>query len=221
MSIFTISLTTVFLLTIVGCSNETADSKEQMKGAVSLGSEITLEGQLPSLLTNGLSPEEKSKLTEEILPMASPDDPEPEEKFQKLKENAENGDAEAQTTLGIMYFTGQAISKDTSGKVLSTDAAKAAAWFHRAALQGNADAQYNLGLMYLMGQGGLAKDSVKAVEFFLKAALQGNADAQNNLGSMYVLGEGVEQNNSEAKKWYTKSAAQGHTDAKANLEVVK
>jgi len=35
------------------------------------------------------------------------------------------------------------------------------------------------------------------------------------------LGEGVEQNNSEAKKWYTKSAAQGHTDAKANLEVVE
>jgi hypothetical protein len=141
--------------------------------------------------------------------------------FQKLREKAEDGDAEAQTTLGIMYFTGQAISKDTSGKVLSTDAAKAAAWFHRAALQGNVDAQYNLGLMYLMGQGGLAKDSVKAVEFFLKAALQGNADAQNNLGSMYVLGEGVEQNNSEAKKWYTKSAAQGNADAKANLEVVK
>ena len=86
MSIFTISLTTVFLLTIVGCNNEAADSKEQMKGAVSLGSEITLEGELPSILTSGLSPEEKSKLTEEILPMASPDDPEPEEKFQKLRE---------------------------------------------------------------------------------------------------------------------------------------
>jgi len=221
MSIFTISLTTVFLLTIVGCNNEAADSKEQMKGAVSLGSEITLEGELPSILTSGLSPEEKSKLTEEILPMASPDDPKPEEKFQKLREKAEGGDAEAQTTLGIMYFTGQAISKDTSGKVLSTDAATAAAWFHRSALQGNPNAQYNLGLMYFNGEGGLPQDSAKAVEFYLKSALQGNADAQNNLGSMYVLGEGVEQSNSEAKKWYTKSAAQGNADAKANLEVVK
>ncbi len=64
MSILTISLTTVFLLTIVGCNNEAADSKEQMKGAVSLGSEITLEGELPSILTSGLSPEEKSKLTD-------------------------------------------------------------------------------------------------------------------------------------------------------------
>ena len=221
MSIFTISLTTVFLLTIVGCNNEAADSKGQMKGAVPLGSEITLEGELPSLLTEGLSPEEKAKLTEEILPMASPDDPTPEEKFEELREKAKNGSAAAQTTLGIMYFTGQAISKDTSGKILSTDPAKAAAWFHRAALQGNADAQYNLGLMYLMGQGGLTKDSVKAVEFFLEAALQGNADAQNNLGVMYHMGEGVEQDNSEAKKWYAKSAAQGHVDAQTNLEVVE
>ena len=220
MSIFTISLTTVFLLTIVGCNNEATDSKEQMKGAVPLGSEITLEGELPSLLTEGLEPEEKAKLTEEIL-MASPDDPTPEEKFQELRKKAENGNAAAQTTLGIMYFTGQAISKDASGKVLSTDPAKAAAWFHRAALQGNSDAQYNLGLMYLMGQGGLTKDSVKAVEFFLEAALQGNADAQNNLGVMYHMGEGVEQDNSEAKKWYAKSAAQGHVDAQTNLEAVE
>ena len=91
MSIFIISLTTVFLLTIVGCNNEAADSKEQMKGAVPLGSEITLEGELPSLLTEGLSPEEKAKLTEEILPMASPDDPTPEEKFEELREKAKNG----------------------------------------------------------------------------------------------------------------------------------
>ncbi len=220
MSIFTISLTTVFLLTIVGCNNEITDSKEQMKNAVPLGSEITLEGELPSLLTEGLEPEEKAKLTEEIL-MASPDDPTPEEKFLELRKKAENGNASAQTTLGIMYFTGQAISKNASGKVLSTDPAKAAAWFHRAALQGNSDAQYNLGLMYLMGQGGLAKDSAKAVEFFLKAALQGNSDAQNNLGVMYHMGEGVEQDNSEAKKWYTKSAAQGHVDAKTNLEALE
>lgn len=221
MNIFTISLTTVFLLTIVGCNNEAADNKDQMKGAVSLGSEITLEGQLPSSLTNGLSLEEKSKLAEEILPNASPDDPDLEEKFQKLREDAEGGNAKAQTTLGIMYFTGQAISKDTSGKVLSTDAAKGAAWFHRAALQGNADAQFNLGLMYATGQGGLTQDSVKAVDFFRKAALQGNSDAQNNLGAMYHMGEGIEKNNAEAKKWYAKSAAQGNADAQANLEAVE
>jgi TPR repeat protein len=221
MSIFTTSLTTVFLLIIVGCSNEAADNKDKMKEPLALGSEITLEGQLPTSLTKGMSPEEKSKLTEEILPNASPDDPAPEEKFQKLREDAKAGNAKAQTTLGVMYFTGEAISKDASGKILNTDAAKAAAWFHRAALQGNADAQFNLGLMYATGQGGLTQDSVKAVDFFRKSALQGNADAQNNLGAMYHIGEGIKQDNAEAKKWYAKSAAQGNADAQANLSTVK
>lgn len=222
MRIFTASLTTIFLLTIAGCNNEAANNKDNMKGStVTLGSEITLEGQLPSSLTEGLSPEEKSKLTEEILPHTSPDEPTPEEKFQKLREDAEAGNAKAQTTLGVMYFTGEAISKDASGKVLRTDAAKAAAWFHRAALQGNADAQFNLGLMYATGQGGLTQDSVKAVDLFRKAALQGNADAQNNLGAMYHMGEGIKQDNAEAKKWYTKSAAQGNVDAQANLKTME
>ena len=221
MNIFTTSLTTVFLLAIIGCNNKAADNKDTMKESVALNSEITLEGQLPSSLTEGLSPEEKSKLTEKILPNTSPDGPTPEEKFQKLKIDAEAGDAKAQTTLGIMYFTGEAISKDASGKVLGTDAAKAAAWFHRAALQGNADAQFNLGLMYATGQGGLTKDSVKAVNFFRKSALQGNADAQNNLGAMYHMGEGIKQDNTEAKKWYAKSAAQGNVDAQANLKTME
>ena len=221
MNIFTTSLATILVLAIVSCSNEATDNKDKMESSIGLGSEITLEGQLPSSLTEGLSPEEKSKLTEEILPNASPDEPTPEEKFQKLREDAEAGDAKAQTTLGVMFFTGEAISKDDSGKVLSTDAAKAAAWFHRAAQQGNADAQFNLGLMYATGQGGLTKDSVKAVNFFRQSALQGNADAQNNLGAMYHMGEGIKQDNTEAKKWYAKSAAQGNVDAQANLKTVE
>ena len=112
--------------------------------------------------------------------MASPDDPTPEEKFEELREKAKNGSAAAQTTLGIMYFTGQAISKDTSGKILSTDPAKAAAWFHRAALQGNADAQYNLGVMYHMGEG-VEQDNSEAKRWYAKSAAQGHVDAQTNL----------------------------------------
>ena len=38
---------------------------------------------------------------------------------------------------------------------------------------------------------------------------------------MYHMGEGVEQDNSEAKRWYAKSAAQGHVDAQTNLEAVE
>jgi len=217
MNVFVVSVITVFILTIAGCDKKVPDKK----APVALGSEITFEGELPSLLTEGLTPEEKSKLTEEILPNASPNDPTPEEKFLKLRKDADAGDVKAQNILGVMYFTGEVISKDATGKILSNDASTAAAWFHRSALQGYAEAQFNLGLMYANGEGGLAKDTVKAVEFFRKAAIQGNADAQNNLGAMYHLGEGVPKNNAKAVEWYTKAAAQGNADAQANLDTMK
>jgi TPR repeat protein len=221
MNAFVVSVITAFILAIAGCNKKVPDNTDKTKAPVALGSEITLEGELPSLLTEGLTPEEKSKLTEKILPNASPDDPTPEEKFLKLRKDADSGDAKAQNTLAVMYFTGEVISKDASGKILSNDPATAAAWFHRSALQGYAKAQFNLGLMYANGEGGLTKDTVKAVEFFREAAIQGNADAQNNLGAMYHLGEGVTKNIAKAKEWYTKAAAQGNVDAQANLDTMK
>ena len=102
----------------------------------------------------------------------------------------------AQNGLGVMYYTGEAISKDASGKILSNDPETAAAWFHRSAAQGYADAQFNLGLMYANGEG-VPKDPAKAVELFQKAADQGNVDAQNNLGVMYYAGEGCTQRRSQ------------------------
>lgn len=216
-----VSLFITFFLSISACDMEAPEKKDMMKKSGTLGSEITPEGELPSIMTEGLTSEEKSMLAEEILPNASPDDLTPEERFLKLRKDADSGNAQAQNTLGVMYFTGEAISKDETGKILKNDPATAAAWFHRSALQGYADAQFNLGLMYANGEGGLEKDAVKAVEFFRKAAAQGNADAQNNLGAMYHLGEGVTRDLTKAKEWYTKAAAQGNTDAQANLDTME
>jgi TPR repeat protein len=60
-------------------------------------------------------------------------------------------------------------------------------------------------------------------KFFLfkqirKAADQGHAKAQYNLGVMYEKGEGVQQNYSEALKWYKKAADQGHAGAQSKLK---
>lgn len=221
MNFFTITVFITFFLAIVACGMESPEKIDMKKKSAALGSEITPEGELPSIMTEGLTSEEKSMLAEEILPNASPDDLTPEEKFLKLRKDADSGDAKAQNTLGVMYFTGEAISKDETGKILKNDPAKAAAWFHRSALQGYANAQFNLGLMYANGEGGLEKDTVKAFELFRKAAAQGNADAQNNLGAMYHLGEGVTKDLIKAKEWYTKAAAQGNIDAQANLDTMK
>jgi len=218
---FAVSWVAVFLLVLTGCYKGTPGNTDKMEAPVALGSEITLETELPSVLTEGLTPEEKSRLTNEILPSAPADEPTREEKFMKLRKDADAGDAKAQNSLGVMYFTGEVISKDASGKIMSNDTATAAAWFHRSALQGYAEAQFNLGLMYANGEGGLNKDTAKAVTFFRKAAIQGNADAQNNLGVMYHMGEGLPKNNAKAVEWYTKAAAQGNADAQANLDTMK
>ena len=85
---------------------------------------------------------------------------------------AEQGDAEAQFNLGIMYHNGQGVPQDH---------AEAARWYRKAAEQGDADAQFNLGLMYHNGQG-VPQDHAEAARWSRKAAEQGHAGAQFNLG---------------------------------------
>jgi len=51
-------------------------------------------------------------------------------------------------------------------------------------------------------------------------ALQGNADMQFALGLMYAYGQYVQQNGTEAVKWYRRSAEQGNLNAQYNLGVV-
>ena len=51
-----------------------------------------------------------------------------------------------------------------------------------------------------------------------QAAEHGDVDAQFTLGWCYYMGEGVEENVSEAAKWYRKAAEQGHAAAKDALK---
>ena len=120
---------------------------------------------------------------------------------------AEQGDAEAQAALGLMYSKGLGIPQDY---------AEAMKWFRKAADQGGAGAQNNLGLMHSEGHGVL-RDYAEAVKWYRKAADQGEAGAQNNLGVMYRNGQGVPQDYAEAEKWYRKAADQGHASAQFNL----
>ena len=102
--------------------------------------------------------------------------------------HAEQGDASAQFSLGVMYATGRGVLKDE---------AEAVRWYRLAAEQGNAAAQFNLGLMYANGEGVL-KDEAEAVRWYRLAADQGDAAAQFNLGVMYANGEGVLKDEAEA-----------------------
>ena len=208
----------IFLL--AGCGEQSPSDPPQTQNTPAAMGEVTKLGEIPSSLSEGLTPEEKAELKEQILPAGVGDVEEAEKKFKTLLEDARAGDPAAQNGLGVMYYTGEAISKTQSGHVLNNDPELAAGWFSRAAEQGYADAQFNLGLMYVNGEG-VEKDVVQAVELFKKAAEQGHVDAQNNLGAMYFTGEGVERDEQKAVSWFEKAAAQGNADAQANLDAIK
>ena len=80
---------------------------------------------------------------------------------------AEEGDAEAQSTLGLMYHYGKGVNQDHQ---------LAVKWYRRAAEQGFAEAQYSLGTMYYLGKG-VPKDFVLAYKWYNLAAAQGNKNA--------------------------------------------
>ena len=120
----------------------------------------------------------------------------------RLKADAENGNALAQTALGDCY----AAFRLCAG--IQHDAAKARMWFEKAAAQGDAEAQYNLGVMHAKGQGA-RKDYARARELWEKAAAQGHSLAQYNLGVMYNNGEGVWRDLKKAREWYGKACENG------------
>ena len=131
-----------------------------------------------------------------------------ETSLEGLRGRAEQGDAEAQVTLGLRYKHGMRVPKDSS---------EGLNWFLRASLQGNAFAQARLGAMYRDGLGG-AQNYAEAVKWFRKSAEQGNSTAQIALGILYKEGKGVPQDDEEALKWLKSAAARssdlppGHFD---------
>ncbi len=80
---------------------------------------------------------------------------------------AEQGHAEAQNNLGVMYDKGRGVPQDY---------AEAIRWFRLAATQGYALAQYKLGVMYQDGTG-VVQNYKQGYMWFNLAAAQGDEDA--------------------------------------------
>ena len=123
---------------------------------------------------------------------------------------AAQGDAPAESNLGVMYTKGQGVPQNY---------AKALKWYRLAAAQHFAMAEFSLGFVYTYGQG-VPQNYAKALKWFRRAAAQGDAPAESNLGVMYTKGQGVPQNYAKALKWYRLAAAQGYAHAEYNLGVM-
>jgi uncharacterized protein len=73
---------------------------------------------------------------------------------------AEQGDAEAQFSLGRIYYNGEGVSRDD---------AEAVKWYRKAAEQGHTEAQLNLVEIYSYGEG-VQQDFAEATNWYRKAA---------------------------------------------------
>ncbi len=201
------------------------------------------------LITPEQQPKEqpKASLSQALPEPLKTERPRPEEtavdspaRRARLLKLAQQGDAEAQFQLGMMYEKGEEVSRDY-GETLK--------WYRKAAKQGHQEAKQQLlrtveelhklsakgidGLLKLAEQGdawvqtmlayrymegmGIPRDRGEALKWFRKAAEQGEAVAQYNLGTIYWRGIGVPKNDEEALKWYLKSADQGEPSAQYNL----
>ena len=84
---------------------------------------------------------------------------------------ADQGDANAQLNVGLMYDTGRGVAEDP---------ARAVTWYRQSAEHGLAAAQYNLGVMYASGRG-IEQDTDQAQFWLELAAGQGLQEARTLL----------------------------------------
>jgi len=101
--------------------------------------------------------------------------------------------------LGVLYQTGQGVTKDPE---------KERQYFRKAAEHGNAAAMHNLAVIEA-DRG----DNASAAQWFIKAANHGVTDSQFNLAELYFRGFSVERSFVESYKWFALAAARGDHDA--------
>jgi len=140
--------------------------------------------------------------------------PAPGAVWQAVHDKAEQGDAQAQFTLGLSYSTGSGQPQDPK---------QAAKWYLRAAAQEHALAQFNLGLMLATGTG-VPTDRVAAIRWIRRAAAAGDASAQFYLGNLCHRAS-FDQTAAnqpalriESYQWFRLAAAQGYKDSELHAE---
>jgi TPR repeat protein/uncharacterized caspase-like protein len=163
-----------------------------------------------------------------------------------LRRAADQGDAHAQYSVGILYRHGWGIPQDYSqamvwyrkaadqgwteaqstigdlylyGWGVPQDYQQAMAWYRKAADRGDSRAESAIGDLYVHGNGG-PQDYTQAMAWYLKAANQGEPSAQYGLGRLYDGGLGVHQDYAQARSWYLKAANQGYASAEGTLGTI-
>jgi TPR repeat protein len=114
---------------------------------------------------------------------------------------AEQGDAGAQLSLGVMYDNGEGVAKND---------AEAVKWYRKAAEQGHAMAQSTLGTRYMNGEG-IAENYVLGHMWMNLSRAQGNKTASENMKILVsrMTEEQIDKAQGLATEWQEKRRSSG------------
>ena len=124
-----------------------------------------------------------------------------------IESAAEKGYATAQATLGMIYFTGIGVKKDSN---------LAIKWCSRAAREKLPLGMFYLGMAYSIGDS-LEKNEDYALRWIRTAADRELVMAQLTLGMKYATGDGVEKDLESAVSWLHRASISGSSEAKLQL----
>jgi TPR repeat protein len=119
---------------------------------------------------------------------------------------AEEGDAEAQATLGTHFQEGAGVAQDE---------AEALRWYRKAADHGHPRALFAAGLLYWSGRG-VPPDEAEGVRWFRKAAERSYPPALHALGVAHAIGSGAPLDLTEAFRLYVAAAEKGYAPGMAS-----
>ncbi len=124
-----------------------------------------------------------------------------------LEASAEKGFATAQATLGMIYFTGIGVKKDSS---------QAIKWCSRAAKVKLPLGMFYLGMAYSIGDG-VEKNDDYSLRWIRTSADRDLIMAQLTLGMKYATGDGVKKDLETAVSWLHRASIGGSQEAKLQL----
>lgn len=113
----------------------------------------------------------------------------------------------ATTNTAMMVYLGEQFE---SGRLLTTDYAKAFEWYQRAAQAGDLKGRCQQARCLFMGRGAPAERAL-GMRLLEKAAADGSGDAAELLGLSYLKGDqGFPRDEGQAHRWLERGAALGH-----------
>ena len=113
---------------------------------------------------------------------------------------ADQGNAEAQYNLGVLYNLGQGVPQNH---------AEAARWYRMAADQGNARAQNNLGADVRSAARACLRTTPRRRAGIAEPPSRAMRTRKPASARLYDRGKGVSQNYAEAVRWFRRAADQG------------